>query len=265
MLTLVLAQTLAAQLAVTPMTQTVSHAPMTLRADTAFNTYQLPEQPTTAADLRSLARLDLNLTDPSPLPSNWNERARTSYLSYQDEASDSGPSDVNDNTQAIEPSATTIAYGTQGQLRWTFQGAWSISVKDSADQSGLLGFAFDYFFIDNLSVNAEFNGIFVDQVGPNAWGFNFNLIARWHIIAQENWSFFVDGGAGLDWTTQNVPDTGSKFNFTPQAGVGFTVGVGGNARVITGVRWLHISNANLYPENPGRDSIEVYAGITFPF
>jgi hypothetical protein len=76
---------------------------------------------------------------------------------------------------------------------------------------------------------------------------------------------FLEGGAGLLRTSENVPTGGSKFNFTPQAGVGFTFDVGNNNRIITGVKWHHISNANTYATNPGRDSIMVWGGMSFPF
>ncbi|MDG2055208.1 MAG: acyloxyacyl hydrolase [Phycisphaerales bacterium] len=253
--------TIIAQMAITPLPDATQASDfLTLKNGTSINAFHIPTLDDGRSDLHEIAVLDLS--SDLNTPHTWNKRFRTSLVSTQD-SSESNPEST--DAPAINETASRIAFGTQGQLRWTIQGAWSISVKDAEDQSGLLGFGIDYFLIDNLSINGEFNGAYVNQVGPDAWGFNFNLIARWHIIAQENWSFFVDGGAGLLWTTENVPDNGSRFNFTPQAGVGCTIGVGGNARVITGVRWLHISNANLYSSNPGRDSIEVYAGITLPF
>ena len=262
MLSSLIMKTIAAQMAITPLPDATQASDfLTLGNGTSINTFHLPAPDDVQSDLVQIAALDLS--SDLDTPHTWNKRFRTNLLVSTQDSTEGNPEST--NTQDISEATSRIAFGTQGQLRWTIQGAWSISVKDAEDQSGLLGFGIDYFLIDNLSINGEFNGAYVNQVGPDAWGFNFNLIARWHIIAQENWSFFVDGGAGLLWMTENVPDNGSRFNFTPQAGVGCTVGVGGNARVITGVRWLHISNANLYSSNPGRDSIEVYAGITLPF
>jgi len=260
MLTMLLTKTLTVQMMVTPLPATnPSSESFSLHAGDAVNVYRLPATAHSDNDLCRLAKLDLanDLSGSSP----WNERFRTSHTAAQDSSGNTGTADA----QPIDQVETAIAYGTQGQLRWTFQGSWAIDVKEAGNEVGKLGFVIDYFVIDNVSINAEFNGAYIAQEGPSAWGFNFNLIARWHVIAQENWSFFIDGGAGLLWTTHNVPHDGSSFNFTPQAGLGFTIGVGGDARVITGVRWLHISNANLYSTNPGRDSIEVYAGITLPF
>ena len=62
-----------------------------------------------------------------------------------------------------------------------------------------------------------------------------------------------------------MPENGSEFNFTPQAGFGLTYDIGNENRLIFGIKWHHISNADLYEDNPGRDSIMGYAGISFPF
>jgi lipid A 3-O-deacylase len=41
--------------------------------------------------------------------------------------------------------------------------------------------------------------------------------------------------------------------------------VGNDVRLLVGARWHHISNANLYRDNPGRDSLMGYVGLSFPF
>jgi hypothetical protein len=73
-------------------------------------------------------------------------------------------------------------------------------------------------------------------------------------------------------TTQRVPgpdsdepDGGTYFNFTPQAGVGASFAVAEDTRLLAGVRWHHISNARSSDNNPGRDSLEIYAGVSFAF
>ena len=87
---------------------------------------------------------------------------------------------------------------------------------------------------------------------------------RWHFIRQSNWSLFVDGGAGILGTTNDVPSTGASFNFTPQVGGGTTIKLSEQRRVMLGLRWHHISHADLLGANPGRDSLLGYVGIRFP-
>ncbi len=58
-------------------------------------------------------------------------------------------------------------------------------------------------------------------------------------------------------------------NFEPlttlQGGVGFTYAFDGQQRFFAGIRWYHISNAQIFDSNPGRDSIYFYAGASLPF
>ena len=67
------------------------------------------------------------------------------------------------------------------------------------------------------------------------------------------------------YANEKVPGNGTEFNFTPQAGLGVTYDIGNEVRLIGGVKWHHISNADLDEDNPGRDSIMAYAGVSFPF
>ena len=103
------------------------------------------------------------------------------------------------------------------------------------------------------------------QPGPDAAGLNFNILFRWHFIRRETWTIFMDGGAGFLLTTADVPQIGTSYNCTPQIGAGVSFDAGDFARILVGVRWLHISNANLSTPNPGRDNVEFWAGASFPF
>lgn len=161
--------------------------------------------------------------------------------------------------------AATHAFGAEGSWRWNIFGGFAAEFKDSQNRFGRAGFGVSYFMIDDLSLDLELNAMYFDQELNDPWGVNFNLLFRWHFIARDNWSIYLDGGAGLLGTTEDVPDNGSSFNFTPQAGLGGTYALSADVRLMGGVRWNHISNANTYDSNPGRDSWEVYAGLSFPF
>ena len=170
--------------------------------------------------------------------------------------------------QKAEGTALTVsppAWGREGHWRWGLVGGYGKDVKHSENTLVDFGVEFEYFVAEHLSVDFGFLGVDFDQTGSNTTGFNFTLQLRWHCIAKENWSFFLEGGAGLLRTSDNVPSDGSKFNFTPQAGVGLSFDIGNNARWMLGAKWHHISNANTYSSNPGRDSIMYWTGISFPF
>ena len=169
------------------------------------------------------------------------------------------------DTTAVVADVSPMTWGAKDTWRWSLNGSWGKDVKHSDNTLQTFGAEFDYFLEDDLSLDFGFLYMDVQQNGPNANGFNFTLQLRWHFLNKDTWSMFIEGGAGMLRTTENVPTGGSKFNFTPQAGVGFTFDIGNNNRLLTGVKWHHISNANTYDTNPGRDSIMVWGGISFPF
>jgi lipid A 3-O-deacylase len=162
-------------------------------------------------------------------------------------------------------SAAVATFGSEGSMRWGLVGGWGIDAKSSSNNEAAFGATWEYFIVDGFAFAPELKlwGFFQD--GGNAFGGSLDLLFAWHFVRQDTWSFFVDGGVGLLGSTKNVPIGGSEFNFTPQAGVGVTFDIGDNNRWVVGVRWHHISNAGLYSENPGRDSVYIYTGINFPF
>jgi len=174
---------------------------------------------------------------------------------------------------------TAPAFGEKDSWRWYLSGGWGKEIDSSHDEFVIFGGGVSFFMVDNLSLNFELNGLYWDQESTtgfpdshDAWGVNFNLLVRWHFLARETWSIYLDGGAGVMGTTERVPgpdrddsDGGTYFNFTPQAGFGASFEFADNTRLLTGVRWHHVSNARTSNNNPGRDSLMIYAGVSFAF
>lgn len=201
--------------------------------------------PSPAPDFTAMAALDLNFAVAAQQDNDAETEAAASIES--------------DEFETIEQ------YGDAGQRRWHLHAGWGVHFGMSDNQIIIAGAGLEWFFVDGVSLMTELNYVSINQEGKDATGINFNLLFRWHFYRERSWSLFLDGGAGLLLTTQDVPQVGSSFNFTPQAGGGLTVDVGDDARFVLGARWHHISNANLYRENPGRDSFMVYGALSFPF
>lgn len=180
---------------------------------------------------------------------------------------------------AAEPGSEGNAEGApEATSRYLQPGRWWGGViggyarglsDDSNDYN--LAFTLSTFLIERFELLMEFGGWWFDQPGDDALGINWNLIFRFHVLTfgdRDEWTVFLEGGAGVLGTTDNVPEGGTGFNFTPRAGGGFTRALGDSeARFVMGVRWHHISNARINGDdrNPGRDGINVYAGVVFPF
>jgi hypothetical protein len=180
------------------------------------------------------------------------------------------------------PDATprTPSFGEKRSWWWHIWAGWAFDIDDGvSDQFIILGVGVDYFIVENFSLTAELNGLYFDQTtqpgfdaAEDGWGIHFALLARWHYLTGDKWSLYLDGGAGIMGTTMRTPGPGSDdarggsyFNFTPQAGAGFTYELYPDARLMVGCRWFHISNARTSDNNPGSDSLLVYAGVHFPF
>ena len=164
-----------------------------------------------------------------------------------------------------EQKTTMAAYGAAGSQRWMINGRWGVQVSDTSNNEYGIALGLKWFLVDDFAFAPALNLWGFSQEGENAFGGGLDLMFEWHFLSRETWSMYVDFGCGLLGTNEPVPFNGSQFNFTPQAGLGATFDVGQDRRWILGVRWHHISNASLYANNPGRDSIMVYTGLSFPF
>lgn len=159
------------------------------------------------------------------------------------------------------------AFGTKGQKHWYVQSAVATTLNREEAfprRFGLAGVGLSKFIFEAHSINLELNSIYFSQPSDDALGLNLALLMRWHFVRKSNWTAFADAGAGVMGTTSDVPSRGASFNFTPQAGAGFSLKLNEQRRLILGLRWHHISHADLFGANPGRDSIMGYVGLQFP-
>ncbi len=193
---------------------------------------------------------------PQASPDSSLENSPHTSLDLSQNALPDSPEDSSPDASDMSP-----AFGSRGDHRWYVQGGGATTFNNNF---GLVGAGLSHFFANGHSINLELNGMAFEQTGADAVGLNLAAILRWHFVRQPNWSLYVDGGAGILGTTNDVPAEGSSFNFTPQAGGGATIRLDDERRLMVGLRWHHISNANLYDGNPGRDSILGYVGVNFP-
>jgi hypothetical protein len=140
----------------------------------------------------------------------------------------------------------------------------------SSDQAAEVHAAYSRFLGDELEFCVELTGWYFDQTGDNAAGLNPSINFRWHCFHDEqfDWSIYGEVGIGVLLASDNVPDMGTGFDFTPRAGAGFTKALSSDGtRLQIGARWAHISNGRIEGDarNPGRDSLMIYAGIIIPF
>jgi lipid A 3-O-deacylase len=177
-------------------------------------------------------------------------------------AIDEQPATAPTTQPATQPASD---FGNAGTQRWMITAGGGID--DDSNTLWLLGGSIEWFIADDLSLDLGVNAMYFDQEGDNAFGGGITLLVRWHFWKNHanTISIYGDGGGGFLLTSDDVPFDGGRFNFVPQLGLGASFDIGHNHRLYTGARWLHISNANTNDDNPARDSLFVYAGLSLPF
>jgi hypothetical protein len=124
-----------------------------------------------------------------------------------------------------------------------------------------------YYFGDEVAVGAELEGYFVDQARDDTALGGASVVIRWHFLAAERFSLFADGAFGVSYAEASVPEGGTHYNYTPKGGGGATFELRDDLHLIGGVRFFHLSNANLHgrERNPSQDGTQFFVGLLWTF
>lgn len=130
-------------------------------------------------------------------------------------------------------------------------------------EMGFLAAGANYYFVDNMSLGLELSGYGVSQPGPEAFAGALGIVFRHHLVTTRDGSFFVDLTGSMWEASERVPQEGTRFNFITQFGMGVTRPLSGNTDLLLGVRYTHLSNANIEGDdrNPSLNGIAAYAGL----
>lgn len=115
----------------------------------------------------------------------------------------------------------------------------------------------------NDIVGSRNQGEFVS--GGQGYGAFFNLIIREPVVTRDAFILFADIAGGIHYSNQSFPADGSHLNFTLIGG--FLLQLQGDSWLARdwqlGLSWLHISNANLLPDNSGYDGLLIKLSRSF--
>ncbi len=164
-----------------------------------------------------------------------------------------------------EDSAGKPAYGEEGGRFWAIGAGITHDFADATDTN--IFFSYHYFLADGVEFVGEVGAWYYNQPGDDAFALNPAMVFRWHFLRREDWTLYADMGIGLLFASDNVPEGGTSFDFTPRVGVGMTYEIDWDTRFLVGLRWAHVSNARIYgnDQNPSRDGPMLYAGVIFRF
>jgi len=108
---------------------------------------------------------------------------------------------------------------------------------------------------------ARFTKPFPAEAAGGAWVIKYNLLSF------GRWVPFWDAGAGMLWTNlaPRIPEQSTPFNFVLETGPGVHYFLTQSLTVTAGVRYHHISNADIGQRNTGLNAVLPYFGFSWFF
>jgi opacity protein-like surface antigen len=99
----------------------------------------------------------------------------------------------------------------------------------------------------------------------SASAFGGSLMLKYNFLSFGRWMPFWDGGAGMLWTdlAPRIPEQSTQFNFILQTGPGVSYFVSEHWAITGGIRFHHISNANIGDRNTGLNAWLFTLGVSF--
>ncbi|MDH3891161.1 MAG: acyloxyacyl hydrolase [candidate division Zixibacteria bacterium] len=125
-----------------------------------------------------------------------------------------------------------------------------------------------HYFRDRLSLCGELSLYrptgYRDGVSAKTIGLGLSFAVRWHFVRRPSFSFFTDWGVGFMVGSKSFPPGGTKYNATPNFGLGISTEFVLGWRILMGLRQLHMSNGKgLVANNPSFDGLGGFIGLAF--
>ncbi len=164
---------------------------------------------------------------------------------------------------AAQPPRLAAGYWTRG-LSGGWGDAWKYGVPGWRKTESDVRFAAFHpqlgrFVTDHLEIHGEAALLAYNRVPAVSGG--LGLGGRYHVWRDRRWTPYVAGGAGLLWTSLDVPEIDRVFNFTIVYGLGIRTVPRRGPGLVVELRNHHISNAGTAGENLGLNAAVVVAGV----
>jgi len=149
---------------------------------------------------------------------------------------------------------------------------FGVGLDGVARHDGLYGggLGFDAFLDDHISLGFEVAGYEArqDEQIPDRTATSAAVFGRYWIEPRSAPAFYVEVGSGGIVLKERFPTRrGTRFNFITQVGTGMRVELSDDLGLLLGVRYAHVSNADLKGDerNPGFDGLGGMVGIALRF
>jgi hypothetical protein len=159
----------------------------------------------------------------------------------------------------------------KGSLGVEFGGALMIEAWNLNDRREWLAdgsAAVFWSFTRRATLLVEFHASRIEQVSSrNAFVNGLVPLVRWRLFDISGGTLFAELGPGISWSDTRTPPRGTAFNYLVQGTVGVTRRLGSRSHLVTGFRWLHLSNASREgrSRNPDIEALGAYGGLSLGF
>lgn len=160
-------------------------------------------------------------------------------------------------------SAADVPLFPKGQLTLQAYAGYAYGMGDRHEDIPSANMGVNYYLADNFSLGLEVAGLYVVQPGDDASAIGLSAVMRHHLIAGRATSLFADVLFGPVEASSDVPAGGTRFSFITRAGLGVTHRLDERIDLLGGVRYFHLSNAQIEGDdrNPSINGVEIYIGI----
>jgi opacity protein-like surface antigen len=98
--------------------------------------------------------------------------------------------------------------------------------------------------------------------GGDGVSFGTDFSFQWRHRLGASFTPYYELGGGIQYAVgTSFPADGSRWMFTINAGAGFLIPLKPNLQLNTEIRYLHISNARILPDNAGYDAFHIVIGV----
>jgi hypothetical protein len=144
--------------------------------------------------------------------------------------------------------------------------AWNLNDRQEwlADGSAAVFWS----FTRRATLLVEFHASRIEQVSSrNAFVNGLVTNLRFRLFDIPGGTLFGEFGPGISWSDTRTPPRGTQFNYLIQGTVGVTRRLGSRSHLVTGFRWLHLSNASREGRgrNPDIEALGAYGGLSLAF
>jgi hypothetical protein len=126
---------------------------------------------------------------------------------------------------------------------------------------------FTYGLGNGITVIAGWPLYYVSQRGVDSYVFGTTFGLRGKIYRRGGFRAFLEVEVGVSDSDTNVPPRGTRFNYLAMGGAGATIRLRPGVHLLTGLKWVHVSNNGLAgrDRNPDIEAVGPHVSVLIGF